>query len=150
MQHFGSTSAFVPLTLLSPTSFLFPVHLHHPLMFQTVFLYILPPLSAVTLSGFFNGMLAVSEPEALNYFTSSRLILLTLYVFRNLALTHLSLFGSKGSPLCNVIALTPGQAFFLPMTCMLAAASALLLGTAYPSPNFLPPLFLRLTPTLIM
>ena len=116
IQRFGFTSAFVPLTLLPPTSFLFPLHLHHPLMFHTVFLYLLPPLSAMTLSGFFNGMLEVSEPGALNCFTSSRLILLTLSASRNLALTHLSLFGSKGSPLCNVIAPTPYLTFFLSMT----------------------------------
>ena len=42
---------------------------------------LLLPLS--TPSGFFNGMVGVSEPGALNCFTLFRLIPLTLFVFRN-------------------------------------------------------------------
>ena len=44
-----------------------------PLMFLAVFLHFLLPL--LTPSGFFNGMLEVSKPGALNYYTLSRLIL---------------------------------------------------------------------------
>ena len=51
-----------------------------------------PPLP-LTLSGFSNGMLEVFKPEALNYFTFSRPILLTLSVSRNSILTHLPLSG---------------------------------------------------------
>ena len=44
-----------------------------------------PPASSpsLTLSGFFNGMLEVFEPGALNYFTFSQPTLSTLSVFRN-------------------------------------------------------------------
>ena len=51
--------------------------------------------------GFFNGMLAVSEPGALNCYTLSCLIPLNLFVSKNLTLTHLPLSGSLGSLLCN-------------------------------------------------
>ena len=38
---------------------------------------------SITLLGFFNGMLGVSEPGALHYYTLFRLILLTLFISRN-------------------------------------------------------------------
>ena len=65
----------------------------------------------LTPSGFFNGMLAVSEPGALNCFTFFRLIPLTLSVSRNLILTHLPLFGFLDSLFSDLIVLTPGLAF---------------------------------------
>ena len=58
--------------------------------------------------------------------------------------------GSLDSLLCNLVAPTPGLAFSLLLPHMLAASSSYLSGRAYPSLNFLPPLFLCLTPTLIM
>ena len=106
--------------------------------------------SPLTCSGFFNEMLEVSEPGALNYYTLFRLILLTLFVSRNLTLTHLPLSGSLDSLLCDLIAPSPGLAFFLPIPGTLAAVSLFSSGRAYPSLNFLPPLFLRFTPTLIV
>ena len=111
-----------------------------------------PPASSppLTLSGFFNRMLEVFEHEALNYFTFSRLILSTLSVSRNPILSHLPLSGFLDSLLCILIAPTPGLAYSLLMPCTLAAASSLSSGKAYPFLNFLPPLFLRLIPTLIM
>ena len=104
----------------------------------------------LTLSGFFNGMLEVFEPGALNYFTFSRPIPLTLFVSRNPILTHLPLSGSLDSLLCALIALTPGLAFSLLMPRTLAAVSSFSPDKAYLSLNFLPPLFLHLIPTLIM
>ena len=111
-----------------------------------------PPASSnpLTLSGFFNGMLEVFEPEALNYFTFSRPILSTLSVSRNPILTHLPLSGFLDSLLCALIAPTPGLAFSLLMTCTLAATLSFSSGRAYPFLNFLPPLFLHSIPTLIM
>ena len=111
-----------------------------------------PPASSVlpTLLGFFNGMLKVSALGALNYFTFFRPILLTLSVFRNPILTHLPLSGFLDSLLCVLIAPTLGLAFSLVMPCTLAATSSLSSGRDYLSLNFLPPLFLRLIPTLIM
>ena len=106
-------------------------------------------LSPLTLSEFFNGMLEVFEPGALNYFTFSRPILLTLSVSRNPILTHLPLFEFLDSLLCTLIAPTPGLAFSLPMACTLAVALSFSSGRAYLFLNFLP-LFLRSIPTLIM
>ena len=106
-----------------------------------------PPL---TPSEFFNGMLVVFKSEALNYYTFFRPILLALSVLRNLISTHLPLSGSLDSLLCDLIAPTPGLAFSLVMQRTLAATSSFSSGRAYPFLNFLPPLFLHLTPTLIM
>ena len=65
-------------------------------------------LSPLTLSGFFNGMLEVFEPGALNYFTFFHPILSTLSAFRNPILTHLPLSGFLDSLLCALTAPTPG------------------------------------------
>ena len=104
----------------------------------------------LTFSGFFNGMLEVFEPEALNYFTFSRPILLTLSASSSPILTPLPLSGFLDSLLCVLIAPTPGLAFFLVMPRTLAVALSFSSGRAYPSLNSLSPLFLRLIPTLIM
>ena len=111
-----------------------------------------PPASSpfLTLTGFSNRMLEVFEHEALNYFTFSRPILSTLSVSRNPTLSHLPLSGFLDSLLCILIAPTPGLAYSLLIPCTLAAAASLSSGRAYPFLNFLPPLFLRLIPTLIM
>ena len=106
-----------------------------------------PPLN---LSRFFNGMLEVFEPGALNYFTFFRTILLTLSASRNPILTPLPLSGFLDSLFCVLIVPTPGLAFspLIPRT--LAAALSFLSGRAYPFLNFLSLLFLCLIPTLIM
>ena len=106
-----------------------------------------PPL---TLSGFFNGMLEVLEPGALNYSTFFCPILSTLSAFRNPILIHFPLSRFLGSLLCALIVPTPGLAFSLLILRTLVAVSSFLSGRAYFSLNFLPPLFLRLIPTLIM
>ena len=106
-----------------------------------------PPLN---LSGFFNGMLEVFEPETLNYFTFFCPILSTLSALRNLILTPLSLSQILGSLLCALIAPTAGLAFSPPIPRTLAAALSFSSGRAYLFLNFLPPPFLRLIPTLIM
>ena len=92
---------------------------------------------------FFNGMLEVFDPGALNYFTFFRPILSTLSAFRNPILTPLS--GFLDSLLCVLSAPTPDLAFSLLMPRMLAATSSFSSGRAYLSLNFL-----RLIPTLIM
>ena len=107
-------------------------------------------LLPLTRSGFFNGMLELSEPGALNYYTLFRLNLLTLFVSMNLTLIYLPLLGSLDYLLCDLIAPTPGLVFSLPIPRTLAAASSFSSGRVYPSLNFLPLLFLRLTPILIM
>ena len=106
-------------------------------------------LFPLTSSGLFNAMLGVTEPGALNFHTFFRLITLILLVFRNLNSNHLPLSGPLNSLLCDLIASTPGLKFSLVMSRTLAAVSSYSSGRAYLCRNFLSPLFLRLTPTLI-
>ena len=112
--------------------------------------FFLPPASSAPPSGFFNGMLRVSEPGALNCYTLFRLIPLTLFVSRNPTLIYFPLSGSLDSLLCDPMTLTPDLVVFLLMSQTLVAASSFSSGRAYPSLSFLPPLFLHLIPTLIM
>ena len=65
--------------------------LHRPLLLAFLLCH-LPPFP-LTLSRFFNGMLEVFEPGALNYSTFFRPILSTLSAFRNPILTPLPLSG---------------------------------------------------------
>ena len=99
-------------------------------------------------SRFFDVMLGVFNPGALNYFTLFHLILLTVFVSRNVTLIHLPFSESLDFLLSDLIASTPGLAFFLPIPRTLVAASSFLFGRPYSFLNFLLPLFLRLTPTL--
>ena len=89
-----------------------PFALSPPSLLLAVLLLLLSP---VTLLGFFNGMLEVFEPGALNYFTFSRPIQSTLSASRNPILTHLPLSGFLDFLLCDLIAPTPGLAFSLLM-----------------------------------
>ena len=150
MQHLHPTLTFKPLILFPPTLYLLPLHPHHRPMFLAVSLYLLLALPSLTPSGFFNGMLGVSEPGALNYYTLFRPIPLTLFISRNRSSIYLPLSGSLDFLLCNPMAPTPDLVFFLLISQMLAAASSFSSSIAYSSLSFLPPLFLRLTPTLIM
>ena len=147
-----SRPTLISKSLIPPLPILYLLSLppHHCLLLMAVLLLLLPPLIPRTLSGFFNGMLEVFEPGALNYFTFFRPILSTLSAFTNPILTHLPLFGFLDSLLCVVIAPTPGLAFSLLMPRTLVAVLSFSSGRAYPFLNFLPPLFLPLIPTLIM
>ena len=99
---------------------------------------------SLTPSGFFNGMLVVSQPGALNCYIFVCPIPLTLSVSKNLISTHLPLSGFLDSLLCDLIAPTPGLALSLVMPRTLAAASSFSSGGAYSSLKCLPPLFPRL------
>ena len=81
-------------------------------MLLAISLHFLPPLHLLTPSGFFNGMLGVSEPVASNFYTLFHLIPLTLFVSRNLTLIYIPLSGFLDSLLCDLIAPTPGLVFF--------------------------------------
>ena len=133
-----------------PILYLLPLPPHHRALLLAIFLRLLPPLLPLTLSGFFNGMLEVSEPGALNYFIFYRPIQSILSASRNPILIHLPLSGFPDFLLCVLIAPTPGLAFSLLMPRTPAAALSFSSDRAYPFPNFLPPLFLCLIPTLIM
>ena len=130
VQRSRPTLAFTPLIILSPTSNLLPLHPHHCLMFLDVFLYLLLPFPPPP--GFFNRMPETSLPGALHYYTLSRLILLTLYVSRNLTLTHFPLSESLDSLLCDLISFTPSLAFSLPMPRTQVAASSFSSGRPHP------------------
>ena len=149
MQHSRPTLVFKPLIPLLLTLFLFPLSPPHRLIIL-LFLYTSFFLLSLIPLGFFNGMPEVSEPGVLNFYTLFHLILLTLFVYRSLTLIHLNLSESLDSLLCNLITPTLGLALFLLMPRTLAAASFFSSDRAYSSRNFLPPLFLRLTPILIM
>ena len=75
--------------ILLPSLYL-PAAPSPPFHVLIVFLYFLLSLPPLTPSGFFNGMLDVSKPGALSYYTLSCLMLLTS-VSRNSTLTHLPL-----------------------------------------------------------
>ena len=148
MLHSRPILVSKPLIPHLPILYLLPLPLHHRPLLLAFLLRLLPSLLPLTVSRFFNGMLEVFKPGALNYFTFSRPIMSTLSASGNPILTPLSEF--LDSLLCSLIAPTPGLAFSLLMTRMPAAALSFLSGRTYPFLNFLPPLFLRLIPTLIM
>ena len=75
MLHSRVTLVSKPPIPHLPILYLLPLALHHRPLLLAVLLRLLPPLLPLTLSGFFNGMLEVFEPGALNYFTSCRLYL---------------------------------------------------------------------------
>ena len=150
IQHSHPTLTFKPFVLFPPTLYLLPLHPHHRLMLLAVSLYLLLPFPSLAPSGFINGMLGVSEPGALYCYPLFRPIPLTSFVFRNLTLIYLLFFGFLDSLLGDPMAPTPDLVFFLLMSQTLAAASSFSSGRAYPSLSFLSPLFLCLTPTLIM
>ena len=139
-------------TSYTPSAILYilPLPSHHRPSFLAILLHLLPPLPPLTLSGFFNGMLEVFEPGALNYFTFFHPILSILSAFRNPISTHLPLSGFLDSLLCALIAPTPGLAFSFLIPRTLAAALSFSSDRAYLFLNLLPPLFLRLISTLIM
>ena len=134
MLHSCPTLISKPLISHLPIICLLP---HHRPLLLAVLLRLLPPFP-LTVSGFFNGVLEVFEPGALNYFTFSRLILSTLSAFRNPILTHLPLSGFLDSLLCALIAPAPGLAFSLLMTRTLAAVLSFSPGRTYPFLKFIP------------
>ena len=148
--HSRITLVSKPPIPYQPILYLLPLPLHHRPLLLAIFQRFLPPLLPLTLSGFFNGMLEVFVPGALNYFNFYRPIQSILSTSRNPILTHLPLSGFLDFLLCILIKPTPGLAFSLLIPCTPAAASSFLSGRAYPFPNFLPPLILHLIHTLIV
>ena len=131
MLHSRPTLVFKLLIPHLPILYLLSLPSHHRPSFLAILLHLLPPLLPLTLSGFFNGMLEVFEPEALNYFTFFHPILSTLSAFRNTILTPLPLSGFLDSLLCVLIAPNPSLAFSLLTPRTLAVVSSLSSGRAY-------------------
>ena len=142
MLHSRITLVSKPPIPHLPILYLLPLPLHHRPLLLAIFLCLLPPLLPLTLSGFFNGMLEVSMPGALNYFIFYRPTQLILSASRNPILTLLPLSRFLDFLFCVLIAPTPGLAFSLLIPRTPAAASSFSSGRAYPFPNFLPPLIM--------
>ena len=106
-----------------------------------------PPPDSLRVLQWNAGGLRARSTELLHFLSSH---LSTLSAFRNPILTPLPLSGFLDSLFCVLIAPTPGLAFSLLMPRMPAAALSFSSDRAYPFLNFLPPLFLRSIPTLIM
>ena len=150
MLHFCPTFTSKLLIPHLPILYLLPLPSHHRPLLLAILLHLLFSLLPLTLLGFFNGMLEVFEPGALNYFTFFHPILSTFSAFRNPILTHLPLSGFLDSRFCVLIAPTLGLAFSLLMPRMPVAALSFSSDRAYLFLIFLPPLFLRSISTLIM
>ena len=130
-------------------SYLLSLPPHHRPLLLDVLLRLLPPLP-LTLSGFFNGILEVFEPGALNNSTSL-VPSCRPYLYPGIqSYLICPLSGFLDSLLCVLIAPTPGLAFSLLMLPTLAAALSFSSARAYPFLNFPAPLSLSLIPTLIM
>ena len=93
MLHCRPILVFKLLIPRLPILYLLPLPPHHRPTLLVVLLRLLLPLPR-TLAGFFNGMLEVFEPGALNYFTFFCPILLILSVFRN-AILNIFLFPNS-------------------------------------------------------
>ena len=149
MQHSHPTLAFKLLILFPPTLHLLSLHTHYRLMLLAVSLYLLLPLplpNSFRVLQWNDGGLRARTAELL-HFISSHLVDLICIQKSNVNLS--SSFWIPGFSALRPMALTPNLVFFLLMSQTPAAASSLSSGRAYPSLNFLPPLFLRLTSTLI-
>ena len=107
-----------------------------------------PPPESLRVLQWNVGDLQARSTELLHFFLS---LLVDLICIQESNLNSSSSFQIPGfSELCVLIAPTPSLAFSLIMPNALAAVSSFLSGRAYPSLNFLSPLFLCLIPTLIM
>ena len=94
MQHSHPTPAFKPLISIPRTLYLLPLHPHHRLMLLAVslcLLFLFPLLNSLRF--FKPGMLGVSKPGALNFYTLLCLLPLTLFASRNLTLIYRPLSG---------------------------------------------------------
>ena len=150
MQHSHSTLTFKPLILFPPTLYLLLLHPHHRLMLLAVSFYLLlslPLPNSLRVLQWNAGGLCARSTKLLHFISSHSLI---LFISRILTLINLPLFRSLDSLLCDLIAPTLDLVFFLLMSQTLAAASSFSSSRAYSPLSFLPSLFLRLAPTLIM
>ena len=95
MLHFRPTPVFKPLIPPLPILNLLPLSPHHRPLLLAVLLHPLLPIP-LTLSRFFNGMLKVFEPEALNCFTFFHSIPLTLPIAKKPNLNSSSFFRIPG------------------------------------------------------
>ena len=147
------TLIFKPLILFQPTLYFLPLHSHHRLMLLAVSLYLLlslPLPNSLRVFQWNAGGLQARSTKLLHFISSHPIDLIYIQESNLNLSSSIYLFRSLDSLLCDPMTPTPDLVFFLLMSQTLAAASSFSSGRAYPSLNFLPPLFLCLTPTLIM
>ena len=150
MHHSHPTLAFKPFILFPPTLYLLALHPRHRLILLAVTLYLLLPLPLPDSLRVFQwnaGGLRVSSTELLHFISCHPVDLIcvqesNLSLSSSFQMLGFSALQSDCSHSCLI--------FFLLMSQTPEAASSFSSGRAYPSMSFLPPLFLRLTPTLIM
>ena len=145
MQHSHSTLTFKPLILFPPTLYLLPLHPHHRLVLLAVFLYLLlslPLPNSLRVLQWNAGGLCARNTKLL-HFISSHSVDLIYIQDSNLNLS--SSFQSLDSLLCDLISRSGIFSTDVP-----DASGGVITSRAYSPLSFLPPLFLRLAPTLIM
>ena len=151
MQRSHPTLAFKSLILFPPTLYLLLRHPHHHLMLLAVSLYLLlslPLPNSFRIFQWNSGGLQARSTKLLHFILSHPVDLICI---QESDLNLSSSFQIPGfSLLCDPTAPTLDLVFFLLMSQTLAAASSFSSGRAYPSLSFVSPLFLRLTPTLIV
>ena len=149
MLHFRPTLVFKLIIPRRPILYLLPLPPHHRPLLLAILLRLLPPLlpdSIRVLQWNAEGLRARST-ELLHFLSSHSVDHIGIQE------SNLNSFSSSGSLdflLCVLIAPTSDLAFSFARPRTLAAVLSFSSCRVYLSLNFLPPLFLRLIPTLIM
>ena len=150
MQHSHPTLAFKPFIFFSSTLYLLPLHPHHRLMLLAVSLYLLlslPLPNSLRVLQWNAGGLQARSIKLLHFISFHPVVLIYIQE-SNLNLS--SSFQIPGFSALRSHGTHSRSGIFLLMSQTLAAASSFSSSKAYSSLSFLPPLFLRLAPTLIM
>ena len=150
MQHSHPTLAFKPLILFQSTSYVLPMHSHHHLMLLAVSLHLLLPLPFLNFLRVLQwnaGGLQARSTELLHFILSHPVDLICI---QESNLNSSSSFWIPGFSALRSNGTHSRSVIFPTDVTELAAPLSFSSSRVYPSLNFLPPLFLRLTPTLIM
>ena len=152
MQHLHPTLIFKPLILFPPTLYLLPLHPHHRLMLLAVSLYLLlslPLLKSLRVFQWNAGGLQARSTKLVHFISSHPVDLIYIYIQEaNLNLS--SSFQIPGFSALRSHGTHSRSGIFSTDVADASPASSFSSSRAYPSLSFLPPLFLGLTPTLIM
>ena len=149
MQHSHPTLAFKPLILFLPTLYLLFLHPHHRLMLLAVSLYLLLPLLPNSLRFLqWNAGGLQARSTKLVHFISSHPVDLICIQESNLNL--FSFFRIPGFSALQSDGTNSRSGIFSTDVTEASGGVIIIVRQAYPSLSFLPPLFLRLTSTLIM
>ena len=147
MQHSRPTLAFKPLIPLPPNLYLLPMHPHHRSDCPAT-----PPASSfppnfLRVLQWNAGGLRGRSTELLYFLLPHPIDLICIQEFNHNSSSSLQIPGY--SALRSNRTHSRSGIFSPQMPCTLAAVSTFSSDRVYPSLNFLPPLFLHLTPTLI-